>query len=162
MIGRRTPQVLGQRDSSTSTSLALGHHPRLVASGATVARRIGQRGGEMARYVIAMDAHAMDAVPTSDLPAVADAAHAVCREAIEAGVFVVAGGIVDEPSSVVAPDGSITEGARPESLGGFVIVEVPTRDEARRWAARFAAACRCAQEVWEVGPDPELDELLEA
>ena len=116
----------------------------------------------MARYVIAMDVHAMDAVPELDLPAVADAAHAVCREAIAAGVFVVAGGIVDEPSSVVAPDGTITEGTRPESLGGFAIVEVASPDEARRWAARFAKACRCAQEVWEVGSDPELDEMLGA
>ncbi len=116
----------------------------------------------MARYVIAMGAHAMDAVPDSDLPAVADAAHAVCREAITAGVFVVSGGIVDAPSSVVAPDGTVTSGARPDALGGFAIVEVPSRDEARRWAARFAAACRCAQEVWEVSPDPELDEMLGA
>lgn len=116
----------------------------------------------MARYVIAMDVHAMDAVPEPDLPAVADAAHAVCRDAIAAGVFVVAGGIVDEPSSVVAPDGTITEGPRPEALGGFAIVEVASPDEARRWAARFAKACRCAQEVWEVGSDPELDEMLGA
>jgi hypothetical protein len=32
--------------------------------------------------------------------------------------------------------------------------------EALEWAAKIAAACRCAQEVREFGPDPELDEML--
>jgi hypothetical protein len=38
--------------------------------------------------------------------------------------------------------------------------EVPAREEGLEWAAKFAAACRCAQEVREFGPDPELDEML--
>jgi hypothetical protein len=31
---------------------------------------------------------------------------------------------------------------------------VPTREEALEWAARIAAACRCAQEVREIMFDP--------
>ena len=35
-------------------------------------------------------------------------------------------------------------------IGGFVIIDVPSREEALDWAGRFAAACRCAQEVREI------------
>ena len=38
--------------------------------------------------------------------------------------------------------------------GGFSISEVPTRDEALQWAAKFAAACRCTQGVREIVFDP--------
>jgi hypothetical protein len=41
-----------------------------------------------------------------------------------------------------------------------MVVEVPSREEALEWAAKIAAACRCAQEVRAFGPDPELDEML--
>ena len=41
-------------------------------------------------------------------------------------------------------------------IGGFSIVEVDTLDEALEWAGRFAAACRCAQEVRLVMDDPEV------
>jgi hypothetical protein len=34
------------------------------------------------------------------------------------------------------------------------------REEALTWAAKLAAACFCAQEVWELGSDPELDAML--
>lgn len=57
----------------------------------------------------------------------------------------------------MATDGTITDGPYPESkehLGGFVIVDVPSRDEALEWAAKIAVACRCAQEVRELLPDP--------
>jgi len=36
-----------------------------------------------------------------------------------------------------------------------VILEVSSREEALVWAAKFAAACRCAQEVREIMYDPE-------
>jgi hypothetical protein len=58
--------------------------------------------------------------------------------------------------SVVAPDGTVTDGPYPESkehLGGFAVVDVPTRAEALKWAAKIAVACRCAQEVFELIPD---------
>jgi hypothetical protein len=41
------------------------------------------------------------------------------------------------------------------SIGGFSILDVPSRDEAVAWAARIAVACRCAQEVRELMDDPE-------
>jgi hypothetical protein len=37
---------------------------------------------------------------------------------------------------------------------------VPSREEALRWAAKIAIACRCAQEVRAIGADPELDAML--
>jgi hypothetical protein len=42
----------------------------------------------------------------------------------------------------------------------MTIVEVSSREEALKWAAKIAIACRCAQEVREFGPDPELDDML--
>ena len=48
--------------------------------------------------------------------------------------------------------------ARTESkayIGGFSIVDVPSREEALKWAAKIAVACRCAQEVREFLPDPD-------
>jgi hypothetical protein len=39
-------------------------------------------------------------------------------------------------------------------IGGFSVVDVASRDEALAWAAKLAAACRCAQEVREFVPDP--------
>ena len=58
------------------------------------------------------------------------------------------------------PDATVTDGPDPEAIGGFSVIEVPSRQEALRWAAKQAAACRCAQEVWEFGPDPELDAMF--
>jgi hypothetical protein len=61
--------------------------------------------------------------------------------------------------SVVATDGTVTEGPYPESkayIGGFAVVDVPSREEALEWAAKIAVACRCAQEVREFVPDPTV------
>ncbi|MFB6393857.1 hypothetical protein [Polymorphospora lycopeni] len=44
--------------------------------------------------------------------------------------------------------------------GRFVIVDVTSREEALAWAAKFAVACRCAQEVRALMPDPETDAML--
>jgi hypothetical protein len=114
----------------------------------------------MTSYLISFGAHAMDHIPGEDMPAVARAAHAVCQEAINAGVFVCAGGLENQRASIVATDGTVTGGPYPEAVGGFTIVEVPSREEALAWAAKIAVACRCAQEVWAAGPDRELDAML--
>jgi hypothetical protein len=114
----------------------------------------------MTRYLISFRAHAMDHIPGEDMPAVAKAAHAVVQEAISAGVLVCSGGLQGQPASIVATDGTVTDSPHPETIGGLTVVEVPAREEALEWAAKFAAACRCAQEVREFGPDPELDEML--
>jgi hypothetical protein len=114
----------------------------------------------MTRYLISMGTHAMDHIPDEDMPAVAKAAHAAVQEAVNAGVFVCAGGLEDQRASIVATDGTVTDGPYPEAIGGLTVVEVPSREEALKWAAKIAVACRCAQEVREFGADPELDEML--
>jgi hypothetical protein len=113
----------------------------------------------MTQYLISFGAHAMDHLPDQDAPAVARAAHAAVQEAINAGVYVSAGGLETQPASNVATDGAVTDGPYPEAIGGFTLVEVPSREEALQWAARIAVACRCAQEVREIGADPELDAM---
>jgi hypothetical protein len=114
----------------------------------------------MTRYLISFDAHAMDHIPDEEGPDVAKAAHAVVHEAIRAGVYLLAGGLESQRASVVATDGTVTDGSYPEAVGGLTVVDVPSREEALKWAAKIAVACRCAQEVREFGPDPELDAML--
>ena len=112
----------------------------------------------MPRYLISFDDGSMDHIPVEDMPAVGESAHAVVREAKTAGVWIFGGGILRQQSSIVSTDGTITGGPVPETkavVGGFSIVEVSSREEALTWAARFAAACRCAQEVREIFFDPE-------
>ena len=117
----------------------------------------------MTRYLISFDRGWMD-FPAEDLPAVGAAARAAVQEAADAGVFVFSSGIADdERATVVAVDGSVTDGPYPETkerIGGVLVVDVPTREEAVRWAAKLAAACRCTQEVREFLPDPFVDDLL--
>jgi hypothetical protein len=114
----------------------------------------------MTQYLILLGAHAMDHIPEEEMPAVAKAAHAVCQEAINAGVYFLAGGLENQPASIVATDGTVTDGPYPDAIGGITVVEVPSREEALKWAAKTAAACRCAVEVREIGADPELDAML--
>jgi hypothetical protein len=114
----------------------------------------------MKRYLISFGAHAMDHIPDEDMPAVAKAAHAAVQEAINDGVFVCSGGLQDQRASIVAADGTVTDGPYPEAIGGLTVIEVASREEALNWAAKLAVAVRCPQEVRELGPDPELDEML--
>lgn len=96
--------------------------------------------------------------PDEDLPDVDKAAHEVLQEAKDAGVWVSGGGVQSQQASLVATDGTVTDGPYPETkavLGGFAIVEVRAREEALAWAAKFASACRCAQEVREIMDDPD-------
>jgi hypothetical protein len=117
----------------------------------------------MTRYLISFDDGAMDHIPDEDWPDVGKASHAVVQEAVNAGVFVFGAGLQRQRASVVAPDGTVTDGPYPETkqvVGGFMVVDVPSREEALTWAAKTAAACRCAQEVREIMPDPETDAML--
>ena len=111
----------------------------------------------MTQYLISFDDGAMD-FPEEDLPDVAKAAQAVVQAAKDAGVWVFGGGLTDhEEVCAVATDGMVTNGPFPEKkdyLGGFAVIDVPTREEALKWAAKTAVACRCAQEVREFLPDP--------
>jgi hypothetical protein len=116
----------------------------------------GTRRHQMTRYLISFDAHAMDHIPDEDMPAVAKASHEVVQEAMDAGVWVFGGGLENQRASVVATDGTATDGSYPEAIGGFCVVDVPSREEALKWAAKTADACRCAQEVREFMPDPAV------
>lgn len=112
----------------------------------------------MPRYLISFDDGSMDHIRAEDLPAVGEAAHAVVREAKAAGVWIFGGGVLRQQAAIVATDGTVTDGPVPETravVGGFSIIEVPSRQEALAWAARIAGACRCAQEVREIMFDPE-------
>jgi hypothetical protein len=107
----------------------------------------------MTRYLISFDDRAMT-FPEEDLPDVAEAAHAVAQEAMDAGVWVFGGGLHShEHVSVVSTDGTVTDGPQSKAyIGGFSVVDVPSREEALAWAGKIAVACRCAQEVREFVP----------
>jgi hypothetical protein len=110
----------------------------------------------MARYLISFDDGWMT-FPEEELPDVAKAALEVVHEAQDAGVWVYGAGLERQRASIVATNGVVTDGPFPETkevIGGFAIVDVPSREQALEWAAKIAAACRCAQEVRVILPDP--------
>lgn len=112
----------------------------------------------MPRYLISFDDGSMDHLADTDWAAVGEAAHAVVREAKTAGIWIWGGGVERQQASIVATDGTVSDGPLPETkavIGGFSIIEVASRLEAHAWAARIAAACRCPQEVREIMFDPE-------
>jgi len=113
----------------------------------------------MTQYLISFDDGAMT-FPEEKMPDVAKAAHEVVQEAKDAGVWVFGGGLESQRASVVATDGTVSDGPYPEGDQGG-----PRRVRGRRraltrggveWAANIAVACRCAQEVRELLPDPTV------
>ena len=86
----------------------------------------------------------------------AEASHAVVYEAMDAGVWVFGGGLEDQKASIVATDGTVADGPSPQAVGGLSVIDAPSREEALKWAAKIAVACRCAQEVREFMPDPAV------
>ena len=112
----------------------------------------------MPRYLISFDDGSMDHIPEEDWPTVGEASHAVVREIKQAGAWIFGGGVVRQQAIIVATDGSVADGPVPETkavVGGFSIIEVASREDALAWAGKIAEACRCAQEVREIGFDPE-------
>ena len=112
----------------------------------------------MGRYLISFNDGAMDHIPREEFPAVGDASRQVVREAKAAGVWVFGGGLERQQASIVGTDGTVADGPYPETrevIGGFSVIDVSSREEALAWAARFAVACRCGQEVREMFYDPE-------
>lgn len=87
----------------------------------------------MTRYLISFPDGAMDHIPEEEMPEVAKAAHAVVQDALNAGVYLFAGGLEFQRPSIVATDGTVTGGPYPQTKelsGGFTIVDVPTREAA--------------------------------
>ena len=112
----------------------------------------------MARFLISFDDGSMDHIPEGDWVQVGEDAHAVVRDAKAAGVWIFGCGIQRQQATLVETDGTVAPGPFPEKkavVGGFSIIEVPSRDDALAWAARIAKSCRCAQEVREIMFDPE-------
>lgn len=111
----------------------------------------------MTKYLISFPSAAM-VFPDEELPAVADASHAVVQEAKDAGVWVFGGGIDESiPPVMVDADGTVREGTYPQTAqleGGYSVLELPSYEAAVEWAAKIAAACRCAQEVRAFQYDP--------
>lgn len=112
----------------------------------------------MTRYLISFPSGEMDLTGT-DIQQVAEASHAVVREAKAAGVWVFGGGIDESIAPVrVAGDGTVEPGTYPQTArleGGYTVLDVASRDDALAWAARIAEACRCRQEVRAFMEDPE-------
>ena len=58
---------------------------------------------------------------------------------------------------MIATDGTVTDAPDNKAyIGGVTIVDVSSREEALQWAAKIAVACRCAQELREIMPDPAV------
>ena len=112
----------------------------------------------MTKYLISFPSRAME-VADDEWELVGRETHAVAQQAKDAGVWVFGGGIEESVAPVsVAGDGTVIEGAYPENerlSGGFAVLELPSRDAALEWAARFAVCCRCPQELREFMYDPE-------
>lgn len=113
--------------------------------------------GVVSKYLISFPSGAMD-VSVEELPAVSEASHAVVQQAKEAGVWVFGGGIDERVAPVLVDgDGTVREGTYPQTrqlAGGYAVLELVSYQEALVWAARLAAACRCAQEVRAFADDP--------
>lgn len=120
----------------------------------------------MTRYLISFPSGAMDHIPQEELPAVGEAAHAVAREAMDAGVWVFGGGLAENVDPVlVAGDGTTTDGTYPQTKeldGGFTVLDVSSRQAALEWAAKIAAACRLCSRDSRVHARPSGGRLIEA
>ena len=111
----------------------------------------------MTKYLISFPGSAMS-LALDEWQAAGDAAHAVLDEMRAAGVYVFGGGIDESVAPVlVAGDGAVTGGTYPQTAqfdGGMTVIEVETRDDAVKWAAKVAVACRCDQELRAFQYDP--------
>jgi len=82
-------------------------------------------------------------------------ARAVVEEMKAAGVYVFAGGLVEELDAAFSADATsgtllFTDGPFIESkeyLGGLTVVDVPDDEAAKMWAGKVAEACGWPQEV---------------
>ncbi|WP_340540960.1 YciI family protein [Nocardioides sp. GXZ039] len=90
-------------------------------------------------------------------------AMAVTQEMKDAGVYVFAGGLEEDPQLAFAADPTsgttvVTDGPYVETkefLGGFAIVDVPDDETAKHWATRISEACGWPHEVRRFKPQPK-------
>ena len=117
----------------------------------------------MTRYLISFDDGAMDHIPDEDMPAVGKAAHAVVQEAVNAGVWVFGGGLESQRASIVATDGTVTDGPYPETkevIGGFSSSTCP--HARRRWSGppRSPSLAAVRKRYGSSCPTPNTDAML--
>ncbi len=111
----------------------------------------------MTKYLCTFPASAMAGLTPDELRQAGIDSHAKIEAAKEAGVYVFGGGLDDSVEAVrVAADGTEHVGGYPGSSlsGGGLVLELPDREAAVEWGARFAAACRCEQELHAFMFDP--------
>ena len=111
----------------------------------------------MTRYLISFNDGAMDHIPGEDMPAVAKAAHAVVQEVLNAGVYLFAGGLEFQRPSVVATDGTVTDGPYPQTKdlsGRVTVVDVPTREAAWSGPQRSRSPAAVRRRYGSSGPTP--------
>ena len=71
------------------------------------------------------------------------------------------GGGIDESIAavMVESDGTLREGTYRQTAhieGGYAVLELASYEQAVAWAAKFAAACRCAQQVGSSRTTPKI------
>ncbi len=105
----------------------------------------------MAHYIIYFNQQWVGDHPEEWYESRGPLARAVVAEMKEAGVFVFAGGLVEEIEESFGFDETGAEigpiSVDSEFLGGQTIISVETDEEAKLWGAKVATACGWPQEV---------------
>ena len=116
----------------------------------------------MTQYLLSV--HSVDGVPppsAETMDKMFAMVEAFNAELQGAGAWVFAGGLEPHPTAVVVTardggglttDGPFAEGK--EHIGGFWVIDTPTREAALDWAARASAACLGPVEVRPFQPVP--------
>jgi hypothetical protein len=110
---------------------------------------------DMPQYLVAVyDQPDTRSRPAAEMGEVYAAVDAVNQKAMDAGIFVFAGGLHDQSATTTVDarggkpeftDGPYLE--TKEYLGGFWVIDVPDLDAALNWASEAAAACQQPVEV---------------
>jgi hypothetical protein len=132
----------------------------IVSTSPLAVRREGergdtQRGAVMAEYLIYFNQQWVGDHTEEWFRGRGPLASAVVDEMREAGVYVFAGGLEEEPDTAFSVDATsgtavVTDGPFVETkeyLGGFAVVDVADDEAAKMWAAKVAEACGWPQEV---------------
>jgi hypothetical protein len=110
---------------------------------------------DMPQYLVAVyDQPDTRSRPAAEMSEIIAAVGAVNQKAMDAGIFVFAGGLHDQgaTTTIDARSGTpeLTDGPYLETkeyLGGFWVIDVPDLDAALNWASEAATACQQPVEV---------------